>query len=80
MLSNTTRLAKIPSKSQYVSIIENDNVSPLRKEPALCLRQIKKGKKVAFTSEGEIGKGRCGFELSVTALTKPFDVVQEIAV
>jgi len=44
------------------------------------LRQIKKGKKVAVMSEGEIEKGRCGFELSVTALTKPFDVVQEIAV
>jgi len=79
-LFNITRLAKVPSKSQYVSIIENDHVSPLRKEPALCLRRIKKGKKVAVTSEGEIGKGRCGFELSVTALTKPFDVVQEIAV
>ena len=77
---NITRLAKVPSKSQYVSIIENDHVSPLRKEPVLCLHQIKKGKKVAVMSEGEIGKGRCGFELSVTALTKLFDVVQEIAV
>jgi len=59
ILFNITRLAKVPSKSQYVSIIENDHVSPLRKEPALCLRQIKKGNKVAVTSEGEIGKGRC---------------------
>jgi len=79
-LFNITRIAKVPSKSQYVSIIENDHVSPLRKEPALCLHQIKKGKKVAFMSEGEIGKGRYGFELSITALTKPFDVVQEIAI
>jgi len=79
-LFNITRLTKVPSKSQYVSIIENDHVSPLRKELALCLHQIKKGKKVAVTSEGEIGKGRCGFELSITTLTKPFDIVQEIAI
>jgi len=48
---------KFPPKSQNVSISESDHVSPLTKEPALCLHQIKKSKKVAAMSKGEIGKG-----------------------
>jgi len=44
MFSDTAVLVKIPSESENVSIIENDHISPLKKEPASCSGQIESGK------------------------------------
>jgi len=63
---------KVPPKSQNVSIIESDHVSPLKKELALCLHQIKKARKWQPRAREKLEKGRCGFELSVTVLMKLF--------
>jgi len=44
MFSDTAVLEKILSGSENVSIIENNHVSPLKKEPASCLGQTESGK------------------------------------
>ena len=61
-------------------VIESDHVSPFKKEPALCLRQIKRARKWQPRVREKLERGRCGFELSVTVLMKSFVAVQEIDV
>jgi len=70
--SNTTRFVKVPPKSQNVSIIESDHVIPFKKEPALCLCQIKGARKWQPRAREKLERGRCGFELSVAVLMKLF--------
>jgi len=62
MFSGTAMLVKIPSKSQCVSIIENDYPS-IKKRVSIVFASDKKSKKVGATSGREIERERRHFEL-----------------
>jgi len=76
--SNTNRFVKVPPKLQNVSIVESNHISPFKKEPALCSRQIKRTRKWQPRMREKLERGRCGFELSVTVLMN--SLVQDIVV
>jgi len=63
---------KVPPKPQNISIIESDHISPFKKEPALCLRQIKRARKWQPQVREKLERGRCGFEPSATVRMKLF--------
>jgi len=46
------------SKIKNVSIIESNHVSPFKKEPALCLRQIKRARKWQPRAREKLERGR----------------------
>jgi len=70
MFSGTAMLVKIPSKSQCVSIIENDHIRLSKKESVSCSHRIKRARKWE-PQVGEKLRGRDAIlSCSVTVLNK----------
>jgi len=63
---------KVPPKSQNVSIIESDYVSPFKKELALYSCQIKRERKWQPQVREKLERRRYGFKLLVTIPIKLF--------
>jgi len=81
MFSGTAMLVKIPSKSQCVSIIENDHIRLSTKEPVLYSHRIKRARKWEPQVREKLRGRDAILSCSVTVLNKKtFVVVQEIII